>query len=319
MRARVFLALLAGAAAATGAAADGRAVCLRRLSFDGQPPQDQREQPFQSCKKHAANTCCYPQHTELVQRRLNALADSPQCKKVSEEVLCVLCDPRFGTGIFEKKGNPVICPQLCSDWFAACQDAFVAAAPTGSGHALTFCDSGSLICSPLSTTVEDSRSFCRGLGYEVLEEESEEGGRRGRCFDGVPLAASAAAPRRRDRERAEGSEQEAADSMRRWLLQWRLWLQELLDRPEVWLLVLMLAYFTYQGIQLAKDIIKTYLLEERQQHRQQILLRYDVEEDEDSAEEEEEEDVSAHVSLSEEEETEDKEESETVEKRRKKD
>lgn len=31
-------------------------MCLRRLSFDGQPPQDQREYSFQSCKNHAANS-----------------------------------------------------------------------------------------------------------------------------------------------------------------------------------------------------------------------------------------------------------------------
>lgn len=109
-----------------------RAACLRRLSFDGRPPQDQRAFSFRACKDHAANSeqnlsllllfcrkgrrgegmrlaaatlvvvwpprcyyreedrescysvfsvpeaaaCCYPQHTELIKRRLGSLEDN---------------------------------------------------------------------------------------------------------------------------------------------------------------------------------------------------------------------------------------------------
>lgn len=37
-------------------------------------------------------------------------------QKVSEEVLCVMCEPRFGTGELENKGKPILCPQLCERW-----------------------------------------------------------------------------------------------------------------------------------------------------------------------------------------------------------
>lgn len=95
-----------------------------------------------------AAACCYPQHTVLVQRRLSSLAENKECsvrimclvwllllllsvssfdagylatsllllQRVSEKVLCVLCDARFGTGALESKGNPVICPRLCQEW-----------------------------------------------------------------------------------------------------------------------------------------------------------------------------------------------------------
>ncbi|KAL8274272.1 hypothetical protein Esti_001783 [Eimeria stiedai] len=303
MAAHVLVVLLAGAAAASGASgadgkrmilslktpeppvqASGKAVCLRRLSFDGQPPQDQREHPLQSCKEHAANTCCYPQHTELVLRRLSTVADIPHCRRVSEEVLCVLCDPRFGTGEFESKGNPVICPQLCQRWFDACQEAYVSAAPTGSGNALTFCDDRSLICSPLSATVDDAFSFCRDFGYEVFADDTDaspdaSARRSTPCFDGLPMASFRAAPKRIEHSWGYGRETES-DDLRRWLDRLMMRVYALLNRPEVWLLVFMLSYLIYQGVQFAKDIIKTYLMQERQQHREQILLRYGVQEEE---------------------------------------
>lgn len=281
----MLLAFLAAATVSDAAASEGRAVCLRRLSFDGQPPQDQREHSLKTCRNHAANTCCYPQHAELVHRRLGAVADSKECSKVSEEVLCVLCDARFGTGELESKGNPVLCPQLCEKWFKACQNAYVTAAPSGSGSALTFCGDESLFCSPLFATHTDSISFCRGMGYEVLTDQTPEETddlrqRKRRCFNGVPTASYGAAPKRTHRISEDERREWEADKWRYWFVDFGYKVYEVLSRPEVWLLLVLLGYFIYQGAKQAGEIINIQLNQERQCHRQQVLLRYGVQEEE---------------------------------------
>ncbi|CDJ39500.1 hypothetical protein, conserved [Eimeria tenella] len=272
-----------------GAAFSDRAVCLRRLSFDGQPPQDQREYSFQSCKNHAANTCCYPQHTELIKRRLGALEDNKECKKVSEEVMCVLCEPRFGTGELESKGNPVLCPQLCEKWFAACKEAFVSASPSGSSSALTFCDDNCLICSRLSATLDNSLSFCHGMGYEVLLEDASDSSegvkqRRRACYGGVPTASFSAAPKLSERQGGYGSHRSEREAFENWL--WGNWytVYELFSRPEVWLLLLVFGFLLNQLLQQAREIVAVHEQEEKLERRQQILERYSAREDEEEEE-----------------------------------
>ncbi|KAL8438132.1 hypothetical protein ACSSS7_000419 [Eimeria intestinalis] len=116
------------------------------------------------------------------------------------------------------------------------------------------------------------------------------------------MASFGAAPKRIERSWGYGRDP-GGDTFHHWFDRLMMRVSELLNRPEVWLLVFMLGYLVYQGVQFAKDIIKTYLMQERQQHREQILLRYEVHEDElescDASEEDE--DGSPRVVLSEEE------------------
>ncbi|OEH77219.1 hypothetical protein cyc_05583 [Cyclospora cayetanensis] len=277
-------------------------VCLRRLSFDGHPPQDQRElsakepaaaiPPIHSSPLCAA-ACCYPQHAALVHRRLNALEDAQDCRRVSEKVLCSLCEPRFGTGELEHKGKPLLCPDLCEEWFTACQDVYVSASPSGSANDLAFCDGRSLICSRLSATIEDSFTFCRKMGYDVVIDEAYEltaSPREGKsaCFDGVPSASSSTAPKRSQRTGGYEGQGESVGGLHGWLRYIREFADGVLSRPEVWLLVFFLGYMLHQLIHQATSIIATHLDQMRDEQRQQILERYGMAEEDDCLSSEEE-------------------------------
>ncbi|CDI87519.1 Multi-pass transmembrane protein, related [Eimeria praecox] len=233
--------------------------------------------------------CCYPQHTELIKRRLGSLEDRGNCQKVSEEVLCVMCEPRFGTGELESKGKPILCPQLCEKWFNACKEEFVSASPSGSGSALTFCEESSLICSRLSATLEDSLSFCRQMGFHVPEDDDEglpEGAVQGRrsCFNGIPTASFGSAPKRSDSDQRYRRSRDTQDDWEGWLRGIGFAVYEVLSRPEVWLLLLVLGFLLNQLVQQARDIMQTHMQEEKLRRRQQILQRYGVEEEEEEVE-----------------------------------
>ncbi|KAL8451372.1 hypothetical protein Emed_002037 [Eimeria media] len=274
------------------------------------------------CCAATASACCYPQHTELVLRRLSSVADIPQCRRVSEEVLCVLCDPRFGLTHVKKptclrRPRAAAMPSLFAMiarssalLFLRVSAAAAAAAAAAALAAAALAAAGAAALAAAAAAVSDAHSFCRGLGYEVFADEtdaSHDAHRRSQpCFDGVPLASSRAAPKRIERSGGYGRDREG-DAFRHWFDRLMLRVYDLLNRPEVWLLVFMLGYLVYQGVQFAKDIIKTHLMQERQQHREQILLRYGVQEEElesCDASEEEEEEGSPRVTISDEEEKE---------------
>ncbi|CDJ35592.1 uncharacterized protein EMH_0005250 [Eimeria mitis] len=200
-----------------------------------------------------------------------------------------MCEPRFGTGELESKGKPVLCPQLCEKWFNACKEEFVSASPSGSSSALTFCDDSSLICSRLSATLGDSLSFCRQMGYDVLEDaggdSSEVLGRRRRsCFNGTPTASFGAAPKRSESGEGYRRKRETQDDWHEWLRGIGLAVYEVLSRPEVWLLLLVMGFLLNQLVQQAKDIILTQVQAEKLQRRKQILQRYGIEEEEEEVE-----------------------------------
>ncbi|CDJ50861.1 hypothetical protein, conserved [Eimeria brunetti] len=237
----------------------------------------------------AFRACCYPQHTELIKRRLGSLEDKRDCQKVSEDVLCAMCEPRFGTGELESRGKPILCPQLCEKWFNACKEEFVSASPSGSSSALTFCEDSSLICSRLSATVKDSVSFCRQMGFEILEEDGEGslgdlGQRKRSCFNGIPTASFAAAAKRSESSESYRRRRESPDDWLGWLREMGLAVYDVLNRPEVWLLLIVLGFLLNQLVQQARDILLAYLQEEKLQRRKEILQRYGVEEEEDETE-----------------------------------
>ncbi|CDI79231.1 hypothetical protein, conserved [Eimeria acervulina] len=173
-------------------------------------------------------------------------------QKVSEEVLCVMCEPRFGTGELENKGKPILCPQLCERWFNACKEEFVSASPSGSGSALTFCEDSSLICSRLSSS--------------------------------VPTASFGAAPKRSESSSGYSRRGETQEDWQGWFRGIGFVVFEVLSRPEVWLLLLVLGFLLNQLVQQARDIMLTQMQEEKLQRRQQILQRYGVEEEEEEIE-----------------------------------
>lgn len=95
---------------------------------------------------------------------------------------------------------------------------------------------------------------------------------------GVSLASYTAAPKR-DVEVAR----DVFEDQDNWVHWFNgLWLRvyDVLNRPEIWLLLITLGYFIQQVVASARDIIHTQMMKERQQHRQQILQRYGVQEDE---------------------------------------
>ncbi|CDJ60468.1 hypothetical protein, conserved [Eimeria maxima] len=200
-----------------------------------------------------------------------------------------MCEPRFGTGEYESKGKAVLCPELCEKWFNACKEEFVSASPSGSSSALTFCEDSSLICSRLSATLGDSISFCRQMGYEVPEDDGgvslgSFGQSRPSCFNGVPTASFGAAPKRSEGSEGYRRRRDSQDDWQEWFRGIGLAVYEVLCRPEVWLLLLVLGFLLNQLVQQARDIMLTQMQEEKLQRRQQILQRYGVEEEEEEIE-----------------------------------
>ncbi|XP_026192215.1 uncharacterized protein LOC34621917 [Cyclospora cayetanensis] len=177
-------------------------------------------------------------------------------QRVSEKVLCSLCEPRFGTGELEHKGKPLLCPDLCEEWFTACQDVYVSASPSGSANDLAFCDGRSLICSRLSAS--------------------------------VPSASSSTAPKRSQRTGGYEGQGESVGGLHGWLRYIREFADGVLSRPEVWLLVFFLGYMLHQLIHQATSIIATHLDQMRDEQRQQILERYGMAEEDDCLSSEEE-------------------------------
>lgn len=141
--------------------------------------------------------------------------------------------------------------------------------------------------------------FCASCGCEaglwlcllltLGREVDEDLWFRGICLivafsTGVPTASFGAAPKRSESSSGYSRRGETQEDWQGWFRGIGFVVFEVLSRPEVWLLLLVLGFLLNQLVQQARDIMLTQMQEEKLQRRQQILQRYGVEEEEEEIE-----------------------------------
>ena len=136
-------------------------------------------QPMIACRKFADNTCCSRNDTEVIQKYNlmgSSAGHSETCQKYTQEFNCMPCHGDVGTGTLSN-----VCANFCTAWYDACRDDFFKTQRSAS--TLRPCFGDYLICSPLSSIVNDGRSFCETMGLSVSDDASN-------CYDGTPPTTS---------------------------------------------------------------------------------------------------------------------------------
>lgn len=182
----------AGATGTDSAEVIGDETCSKTLGFnESQVPKDRSYQDLIGCDEHHKRTCCERNHSIKIRGLWGSFAaeSSPRCAKLSQLVLCSLCDADVGVGHKVDGNSVMLCPSLCNRWFQACVEDFFVPATSDQLHP---CSVGSLVCSPLSQIAKDGVDFCSrvvapmGSAFSVASVEEEPDA----CYDGVPTSKS---------------------------------------------------------------------------------------------------------------------------------
>ena len=94
-------------------------------------------------------------------RKAASPAVSEACFQATSRAHCSLCDADVGTGLADE-----MCESFCSQWMYACMNDFVDPYIDATEQ-VPFCQSDSMVCSPVAAVVNTPEAFCKMMGFNM--------------------------------------------------------------------------------------------------------------------------------------------------------
>jgi hypothetical protein len=119
-----------------------------------------------SCFQYSKATCCEKPHVDAIFRMIllmDRAGFSSQCKSYTEKVLCsVACDPDVGLGNIP----PIICLDVCNEWYDVCKDEFFSPSHAGIQKIPMPCSDAAVVCSRFGDVYRTGPEFCDAMAIK---------------------------------------------------------------------------------------------------------------------------------------------------------